>query len=818
MEENKESRRKSGKNGTNTNTVRKCQYEYFQRPEKINAKNCKQESKKQRHPEGDTTDGVIKCERNDRKLSNIPEDKIHLAERPFQINNSDKVTSAFLQGKSKGEKHQKELRMHKRDHKNEKIFTCPECNKSFTRLIGLKIHQRNHTGDKPYKCTVCNKSFTQLSTLKVHQRIHTGDKPYKCTLCNKSFTQLSNLKAHQRIHTGDKSFTCTEPYKCTVCNKSFTQLSNLKAHQRIHTGDKPYKCTVCNKSFTRLSNLKAHQRIHTGDKPFTCTEPYKCTVCNKSFTQLSNLKAHQRIHTGDKPFTCTECNKSFTQHSYLKRHQRIHTEDKPFTCTECKKSFNWHICLKLHQRIHTGDKPFTCTECNKSFTQHSYLKGHQRIHTGDKPYTCSECNKTFIQLSGLKRHQRIHTGDKPFTCTECNKSFTQHSSLKGHQRIHTGDKPFTCTVCNKSFTMLSGLKRHQGIHTHHKPFTSNLPLLQSHPFLPAMRKAWRMLCRMLKISPCRTPCLPIVGNGDFLPGLDSAVFQRWSSVGLQYVSQAVMRTGFPVSFAELQTMFCLLPADWFAYRQLQHYLQTLTPAVVREDVQDRLQEALCLTAQVPIPLKFYHKLLQELSGELDFLTLAQKWSTDLQIPILDDMICKGIRLGIASTQSSMEREQNYKFWLRAFYPPKRAHVMGISTGHCCGKCAHPMASFGHMFWTCPLVSSSWIQLVSSVRRLWSCSWRLHPSFLFTLQIRFHPPRPGCAASLRKTVLLGQKCILLQWLSPQPPSIPQWRALMLQQMLLEHKDIVDMSAKADRLFCQCWQPFSLTFTPYVQSQI
>uniref|UniRef100_A0A6P8Q5D6 Zinc finger protein 664-like n=1 Tax=Geotrypetes seraphini TaxID=260995 RepID=A0A6P8Q5D6_GEOSA len=282
-----------------------------QRLETINTKNCKQESKELRHPTGDTTDGVIKCERNERELSNIPEAKIHLAERPFQINNSDKVTSAFLHSKRKGEKHQKEQHMQKRNHKNEKIFTATECNKSLTGLKTLKIQQRIHTGHKPFTCTECNKSFTRHSHLKIHQRIHTGDKPYTCTECNKSFSQLSHLKIHQRIHTGDKPFTCTE------CNKSFSQLSQLKIHEMIHTGYKPYTCTECNKSFTQLSYLKIHQRIHTGDKPFTCTE------CNKSFSQLSHLKIHQRFHTGDKPYKCTECNKSYIQLSDLKIHQRF---------------------------------------------------------------------------------------------------------------------------------------------------------------------------------------------------------------------------------------------------------------------------------------------------------------------------------------------------------------------------------------------------------------------------------------------------------------------------------------------------------------
>nr|XP_033790411.1 zinc finger protein 34-like isoform X1 [Geotrypetes seraphini] len=75
-----------------------------QGPERINIKNCKQGSKEQRDPAGDSTDGVTESEGNNGELSNIPEGQRHLRERPFQMNNSDIVTSKFHHGKRKGEK------------------------------------------------------------------------------------------------------------------------------------------------------------------------------------------------------------------------------------------------------------------------------------------------------------------------------------------------------------------------------------------------------------------------------------------------------------------------------------------------------------------------------------------------------------------------------------------------------------------------------------------------------------------------------------------------------------------------------------------
>ncbi|XP_030050150.1 zinc finger protein 664-like isoform X2 [Microcaecilia unicolor] len=367
-----------------------------QATERINRKNCKQESRDQSDPAGDSMHEVTKCERNNRELSNITEVQRQLPQRPLQINNSDKMTYKCHHGKRKGKKQQKEF-TYIPSNKTINFIYC-KCSKTSSLFSELQMHKRNHKTEKSFIATVYNKRFTQLSAVKSHQEPQTREK-HSCTMCNKSFTRLSGLKCHQNIHTGEKAFRCTE------CNKSFGRLSSLKCHQRIHTGEKPFRCTECNKSFNCVSSLTRHQRIHTGEKPFTCTE------CNKSFNQISNLTAHQRIHTGEKSFRCTECNKSFTYGSDLKSHQKIHTGEKPFRCTECNKSFTWLSNLKNHTRTHTGDKPFMCSECNKSFTRLSGLKSHKKLHTRVKPFRCTECNKSFNKVSYLTTHQRFHTGE-----------------------------------------------------------------------------------------------------------------------------------------------------------------------------------------------------------------------------------------------------------------------------------------------------------------------------------------------------------------------------------------------------------------------
>ncbi|XP_077322397.1 uncharacterized protein LOC143956163 isoform X1 [Lithobates pipiens] len=408
-------------------------------------------------------------------------------------------------------------------HGYEKLFSCSECGKCFSKKGNLEKHNRIHTDG----CDVRNSSERRLllsadcnsednvipqdppggnpNTQNIHHRPSCPE----TSMDPSDQSHIVSADVHLRSHTADKSTDPSNPketslpfegihgyeklFSCSECGKCFKHKLTLLSHQKIHTGDHPYSCTECGKSYSNKGNLNKHKRIHTDGR----------NVRNSSKRRLllsADCNSEDNVITQDPPGgnpntqnihhrpSCPETSMDPSDQSHIVSadvHLRSHTADKStdpsnpeetslppeevhryeklFTCLVCGRTFRQKFTLLTHLKIHSGVRPYSCTECGKSFTKKGNLDEHSRIHTGEHPFSCSECGKPFAHKGNLRRHMKIHTGER-VQCSECGKSFTQKGDLVKHQRIHTGERPYICFECGDSFIHQKALLRHKSLH------------------------------------------------------------------------------------------------------------------------------------------------------------------------------------------------------------------------------------------------------------------------------------------------------------------------------------------------------------------
>nr|XP_019555401.2 zinc finger protein OZF-like [Aedes albopictus]XP_019555402.2 zinc finger protein OZF-like [Aedes albopictus] len=158
---------------------------------------------------------------------------------------------------------------------------CPICGKF---VMVLKLHMRQHLDDRRFQCPHCPKAFVARGSYLEHVNIHTREKLYKCDQCDKEFAQRNGWKAHKATHAKEFKFPCP------VCEKVYYQRSTLTTHKRIHFKLPTIKCPECDHMSFSNGELKLHFRKHLPDRPFVCE------LCGRAFNRKDTLTTHMKIH------------------------------------------------------------------------------------------------------------------------------------------------------------------------------------------------------------------------------------------------------------------------------------------------------------------------------------------------------------------------------------------------------------------------------------------------------------------------------------------------------------------------------------------
>lgn len=288
---------------------------------------------------------------------------------------------------------------------------CTICSQIFTTESQLQKHLREHEiNDKPHRCDQCPQTFNVEFNLTLHRSTHsTSD--FTCPVCNKKFSRIASLKSHIMLHEKEENLICAE------CGDEFVLQSQLSLHLEEHrkelSGIKVYTCKTCDKEFKTSAQIKEHMKSHIKMRPLTSTSRnYKknidrsgftnsCHHCGKAFKKPSQLIRHIRIHTGERPYKCTHCGKAFNQKVVLQTHMVRHTGEKPHLCMFCPASFSQKGNLHSHvQRVHSETKGvplFPCMDCSCVFKKLGSLNAHiSKMHISviEVPSSTSEAETT----------------------------------------------------------------------------------------------------------------------------------------------------------------------------------------------------------------------------------------------------------------------------------------------------------------------------------------------------------------------------------------------------------------------------------------
>uniref|UniRef100_A0A1A8CG85 Zinc finger protein 236 n=1 Tax=Nothobranchius kadleci TaxID=1051664 RepID=A0A1A8CG85_NOTKA len=428
------------------------------------------------------------------------------------------------------------LQKHLREHElNDKPYRCDQCSQTFNVEFNLTLHKSTHTMCD-FTCPVCNKRFSRIAGLKSHIMLHKKEENLICSVCGDEFVLQSQLSLHLDEHQKELSGVRVA-YTCKSCSKEFKMFTEYKEHTKSHirmrtlsASSRNYKknidrsgftngCHHCGKAFKKPSQLIRHIRIHTGERP------YKCTHCNKAFNQKVVLQTHMVKHTGEKPHLCMFCPASFSQKGNLHSHvQRVHSETKGvplFPCLDCscvfKKlgSLNAHIS-KMH--ISVIEVPLGTSETETAGQTAGGSEGGEGVTdviqqllelseqvSGEvaqphppEPAIAMETaiNQDILQQalenSGLSvvqpqsdtASQESQNQNTEGAAKQCKKDPVLDKSLRekkrsifkkpiqmpGSIREEDGIRWHGCPYCSKEFKKPSDLVRHIRIHTHEKPF------------------------------------------------------------------------------------------------------------------------------------------------------------------------------------------------------------------------------------------------------------------------------------------------------------------------------------------------------------
>jgi len=275
--------------------------------------------------------------------------------------------------------------------------------------------------EKMFRCKECKKTFNRKHNLTKHERCHTGEKPYHCKHCDSKFRDSSNLTKHiKRLHSSG--------------NKG----SNSASSSGSYSGKGDYRCELCERCFVTGELLHQHTQRYVGKKVF------ECRTCGKRFHLRTSLTRHEDTHNERRRYSCDACDKTFSQKMLLERHRQYHIpidHDVHVTIDEDNYDNEYNDDDdgddndddQDDESQNGGNLEYIQTDSPVKYENYDSSYSH-RIGKGIQVHVCNICGKVFTYRSLWTRHLKSHNSEKQFKCQTCEKVFPRQYYLTQHMK------------------------------------------------------------------------------------------------------------------------------------------------------------------------------------------------------------------------------------------------------------------------------------------------------------------------------------------------------------------------------------------------
>ncbi|XP_034016572.1 zinc finger protein 383-like isoform X3 [Thalassophryne amazonica] len=277
-------------------------------------------------------------------------------------------------------------------YNNEKM-QCFQCFITFSDPKAMERHMKQ--------------SHRELYNLQLQQT----NTVFTCYNCDKSFSSSDELSQHQAIHSNEE-----KSFHCTYCVERFYTFSELTKHIRYECIKRQWPCRDCGIFFPSRSRYRHHRivvHLHKEDEILqhqaTFGRDTNCAIMRTEKARghkpkkvpQARMTDSNKIKQEEEPVECDQNRDSLTKQQK--------TELK-IPCPEesCELLFSSIEALRAHKKDRHGAAPFPrsvhlCTECNESYAQ----PNQARVHNSNR-YNCSTCGKSFGRKSNLNAHQNTH--------------------------------------------------------------------------------------------------------------------------------------------------------------------------------------------------------------------------------------------------------------------------------------------------------------------------------------------------------------------------------------------------------------------------